>query len=340
MPAGWNLASGELSRLHVDLDRYWAHFNYVFSDSCRKRSTYKFGLIKAIIDCLYSTEFSSRGMELSYEKLFSKFTENYWNLIAKYEICQIVSDGKSDTSKIEQLIYAVRDKQAALTALEYECLSDEDKELLVAQVKKECQKNVIGALYQDCKGELYGFDHKEERIWLHLYAYKFLMNYKLEIEQMNYYAWAKFLDKINKDNAPVKLIEKLELSTPQRKNLSVYRDILRNEFESNNCFYCGSKLGKKVHVDHVLPWSFVKSDHLWNFVLACSTCNIRKNNLLPTKQKLAKVVYRNKRMSLGQNLFIKGEFVGYSEDLMWEIWDYAYKQGYHVYDETTKGMIL
>ena len=31
MPAGWNLTSGELSRFHIELEKYWAHFNFVFS---------------------------------------------------------------------------------------------------------------------------------------------------------------------------------------------------------------------------------------------------------------------------------------------------------------------
>ncbi len=332
MAAGWNLSSGELTRFHVDLDRYWAYFNYVFSDACTKVSTYKFGLIKAIIDCLYSAEYTTRGMELTYQKIFSKFTENYWNLIAKYNIRQIIDHRRYKSTRIEQYIYAVRDRQKALKVLDYETIPDSDKEELVQQVKKDCQRCVIGALYQDFQGDFYGFAHKEKCIWIHMCAYEFLMNHKIEIEQMNYFAWAKFLDKINKDNPPIKSIEKLELSTAQRKNLSVYRDILRKEFETNNCFYCGSKITQKIHVDHVLPWSFMKSDHLWNFVLACPKCNIRKKDFLPSKQKLAEVTTRNHKLITDQNPIVQSEFVGYSDDLMWKIWDYAYRQGYKVFD--------
>ncbi len=332
MAAGWNQTSGELSRFFIDIEKYWAGFNYVFSDACHKRTTYKFGLIKAIIDCLYSTELTARGMELSYEMIFAKFAENYWNLVAKYEISQIVATSRSDTSKIEQLIYDVRDRHPALTVIDFENLSDSDKELLVLQAKKECCKNVMGALYQDFRGELYGFNNKEERIWLHLCAYNFLMKYKLEIEQMNYYAWARFLDKINQKNPPVQLIDKLKLSTPRRKNLNIYRNILRQEFESCNCFYCGSKLTARAHVDHVIPWSFVQSDHLWNFVLACPNCNREKTNLLPSKQKLVDVTKRNLEMLENPDSFVQQEMEGYSEDLMWKIWEYAHQQGYHIFE--------
>ena len=46
-------------------------------------------------------------------------------------------------------------------------------------------------------------------------------------------------------------------------------------FEDNTCFYCGCKLSRSAHVDHVIPWAFVKADHLWNFVLACPKYSLK-----------------------------------------------------------------
>ncbi len=71
------------------------------------------------------------------------------------------------------------------------------------------------------------------------------------------------------DKALTRVLDKLELATPRRKDLSVFRRILADEFETDNCFYCGKKLTKSAHVDHVIPWSFIKGDNLWSFVLAC-----------------------------------------------------------------------
>ena len=60
----------------------------------------------------------------------------------------------------------------------------------------------------------------------------------------------------------IKVLEKLELATPKREDLSIYRELLRREFEENTCFYCGKKLNDKAHVDHFIPWSFVKDDKI------------------------------------------------------------------------------
>lgn len=105
--------------------------------------------------------------------------------------------------------------------------------------------------------------------------------------------WARFLEQVNDDNALIRVIDKLELATPKREDLSVYREILRREFEEDTCFYCGKKLQKVIHVDHFIPWSFVKDDKIWNFVLSCPTCNEKKNNRVPGKDYLIRIEDRN-----------------------------------------------
>ena len=84
MAAGYTLRKGEIKKYFVSESDFWAAINYTFSDSCKKRSTYKFGLIKSIIDNLFSVQKSDRGIELSYRDIFSKFAENYWGLITRH----------------------------------------------------------------------------------------------------------------------------------------------------------------------------------------------------------------------------------------------------------------
>jgi 5-methylcytosine-specific restriction endonuclease McrA len=51
--------------------------------------------------------------------------------------------------------------------------------------------------------------------------------------------------------------------------------------QKGKCYYCGEKVGKKYHVDHVVPLSRGGSHSPDNIVIACPTCNLRKNNKLP-----------------------------------------------------------
>lgn len=99
--AGWNLKAGAITEYVVSEDKIWSLFNFVFSDACKKRNTYKFGLIKSLLDSAFSGEMTEQGVRYSYEELFGRFAYNYWNLVVKYDLRQMRKDGKSELSKIE-----------------------------------------------------------------------------------------------------------------------------------------------------------------------------------------------------------------------------------------------
>lgn len=327
MTAGWRVSHGDIRKYYVDENELWAAFNFVFSEACAKRSTYKFGLIKSILDNILSVTPTNRGMELSYTELFSKFAVNYWNLITKYHLRQMYSSTRYSNSQIEKVFNSALARTQIVGEVEFDSLAEDDKEFIISNVTKECKRCVVGALYENFDGQLYGFDLKDNGIWINPVAYEFMLKYKPEIEQLNYYAWAKFLEKVNVDDVLNRVLGKLELSTPRRADLSVYRKILEFEFEENNCFYCGCKLNRTSHVDHVIPWAFVKADHLWNFVLSCPKCNHKKKDRLPTKESLSKVIVRNEQLMTVPKPQIEIEFKGYNADLMWRIWNYAKLSG-------------
>lgn len=326
---GWNLREGVLVNVKVNDDEYWSLFNYVFSDACKKTNTYKFGLIKSICDQIYDLYDEGQGYFLSYEKLFSKFAENYWNLVNKYKLKQMSYNGKSEYSKIELIIRDAVKKYEIPENIGFQSLSDVDRKEVTKTVTVECKKCVIGALYNDFEGKLYAFDLRGTGLYLSYEAYCFASKYKMEIEKLNYYAWARFLEKVNDDDALIRVLEKLELATPQRKDLSLYRDILYKEFQEDRCFYCGKKLDKNIHVDHFIPWTFVKNDNLWNFVLSCPKCNLRKSDSLVSYDYIVKIENRNDVIleSKDKSAVISREFNSYHTGLLEHMWQYAKMSG-------------
>ena len=329
--AGWDLKKGTITEYNLTEDHIWSLFNFVFSDSSRKRNTYKFGLIKSLLDSVFSGEKTSQGVYYTYEQLFARFTENYWNLVVKYDLRQMRKDGKSELSKIEVILKSVVLEKPVLELLEFEAIDTTIKKSIIKKVTAECKRCVIGALYDDFDGTIYSFNLKEQGLTVNYVIYEFMLKHKSEIEKLNYYSWAKFLEKVNDDNVLVRVIDKLELATPRREDLSVYREILRREFEEDTCFYCGKKLRNKIHVDHFIPWSFVKDDKIWNFVLSCPTCNTRKNNKVPSKDFLVRIEDRNRKIQLLDNTVIETEFTGYTDDLMNRMWSYAKLSGLKEY---------
>lgn len=323
--AGWNKQSGELLDRSVSDIEYRRLFNYFFSDRCRKTTTYKFAFLKAILDNIYSMSVDNQSLYLELNELFDRFAENYWNLVTRYNLKQYRECGKQ--SAIERALLST---VSASGQVPYTSLSYKDHNMIVNKVKEECKRYVVGALCYDFGRKLYGFDFKKsERLYFHPDAVQYMRAHKTEIEKLNYYSWAKFLEQVSENGETVKLLEKLEVSTPKREDLSIFREILKNEFESDCCFYCGKKLNK-VHVDHVIPWSFMKADNLWNFVLSCPTCNTQKNDKLPSQKDLNNLRKRNIDLQTSNNEFVKKEMATYPEKLD-EIYRYAQDCGYVIW---------
>lgn len=85
-----------------------------FLDASKKRNTYKFGFIKSLLDILFNGEQCSVGVKYRYEDIFERFTNNYWNLVIKYNLRQMTPDGKSKISKVEMIIKETLERENSL----------------------------------------------------------------------------------------------------------------------------------------------------------------------------------------------------------------------------------
>jgi len=274
--AGFNLDYGEYIPGHRSEDELWAALSYLFSSKSVKDTTYKYGFLKAILDNLYNVD---ENLMLTFDQLFGKFAEIYWNLVLKYNLRQKAQSKDNKTTLLEQVLYSAKEKYQIYEPIPYESLTAEMMLDIEHRVKVKCKNNVVGALYADTGKLFYSFDKKGEWIRINPVMYEFVCKHKVVIEKLNYYEWAKFLEKVNGDSDTIHLLTKIDESS-KRNNLAVYRQILFDEFESKRCFYCGRELKPgKIHVDHFVPWSFIKDDNLWNMVLTCPQCNTRKVRL-------------------------------------------------------------
>ena len=296
MARGYDLPYGTYVDRQLSDDEMWSAFSFLFSGKSRNDTSYKFGFLKSILDNLYNVD---KDLKLTFDQLFSKFTEIYWNLVLKHHILQ-KSPGKNNRmSALERVLTDAQTLYRIEDGIPFESLTDDMMFRICKRVKQQCKENVVGALFADLSGYFYSFSKKEEWIQINPQMYEFVCKHKVAIEKLNYYEWAKFLERANADTAVDHLLSKIDESS-KRNNLSYYRDVLFREFESK-CFYCGKTVNlKHVAVDHFIPWSFIKDDNLWNFVLACPTCNSRKSDKLANAEYLDILVKRNEGMLIEQ----------------------------------------
>ncbi|AOZ95352.1 HNH endonuclease [Butyrivibrio hungatei] len=291
MAAGYQLKKAEYVDRPLSEDEMWSAFAYLFSSKSHNDTSYKYGFLKAIIDNLYNTD---DKLKLNFDQLFSKFAEIYWNLVLKHHIKQ-KNPGKLDRrSRLETILFESQEKYNIIEGIPFESLACDMRIDICKRVKSDCKNNVVGALYADLGGLFYSFSLSGEWIQLNPRMYEFACKHKVAIEKLNYYEWARFLERVNEDNVIDHLLSKIDESTMRtRSSLAYYRDILFEEFE-NKCFYCGKRVTRdKVEVDHFIPWSFIKDDQIWNFVLACPECNNMKRDKLAQVDFLEKISERN-----------------------------------------------
>ena len=290
---GWYKGEGLLNE-NKDKDLFSCLSQSFFSG--KHTTTYKYCFLKSILDNLYS--FGS-DLKISFDKIGETFVSIYWNMIVVYDIPQMPNYLTGERSIFERIIESMILAKPYLKGIYFDSINDLDRKQFLKKAVPEFSKNVIGAFYDDTDGMIFGFSKKQKSIWLNSRSYSFLCNNKLIIEQVNYYQWLKMIENILKSNNKSidNLSTVLECIT-KRSDLTKFKEELISLGEQKTCFYCGKKLGKTIHLDHVVPWDFIKSDNIWNFVFSCPTCNTSKNNRLPNQEFINKLTIRNQEMGI------------------------------------------
>ena len=123
-----------------------------------------------------------------------------------------------------------------------------------------------------------------------------LKDYVFVLSKLLNYKWAQLLEKYNLAPNIVNKINAAAERKIRRKSLTKYKRLLLEFYHDDEIrdFYTGEIIDKNdIHIDHVIPWSFVYTDEIWNLVVTKATTNLQKNNKPPTKCDIEKLNARN-----------------------------------------------
>lgn len=315
-PSGWNLQQGTLPFRHLSESDVIRIVNLALSPAKKHTSTYKYAFFKAVLDNLFNVD--SQRYFLSYDTIALRFTEIYWNLVLNYHLKQMPTSQRATMTAVERVLYDFCKKygfdyESKGAIFPFESLRQDLQLELSRKIRSQMLKYVVGAFYTDTEGQLYSFSKEEGGIHFNPDAYTACIKFKTDFEKINYYEWIKYLEKVNREEDAYALASKLDAST-ERCNLTSYRQALQ-QFGQQHCFYCHKSLKQEAGtspVDHCIPWSFVKDDKLWNFVLSCPTCNSAKSNTLPAESYLAEIKRRNLSLLNLDLPLVREDFKSYS----------------------------
>ncbi|MBM7602804.1 5-methylcytosine-specific restriction endonuclease McrA [Metabacillus crassostreae] len=321
---GHKLKVGELREIYLTDEEIWRIFTIVLSKKSVKSSTYKYALIKALIENLYQI---NEDFELKYDQLAYSFSKIYWNLVVHHNL---LNQNSGQTARVVSIIKEEQIKSAIPTEMVFDKLDDTLQIKLINKVKTTMKINVFGALYGDTRGSFYAFDHKKETLKLNPAVHGFMLNYQRLLVNLTNYHMAAMIEQLNEVPSINYLLGKVE-SIAKRSSLKPFEKVLLTYFQAE-CFYCGKKLSdnkRETHVDHFIPWSFVQSDHIWNLVLACNKCNSSKSDKLPTRRYLEFIIDRNQALTdKKEDTSITTLMSNYKTDKIIMLYEYSIKNGF------------
>lgn len=317
------LQVGEMQASYLTDKEIWSHFNYIFSAKSKNSTTYKFVLIKSLLENLYNV---NEELKLEYTALFGSFAKIYWNLVIHHDLNQINMVGKR--AEVQNILLMVQEKHQIPSELVFDRLSFDLQLHVISRVLKKCKINVMGAIFGDTKGTIYDFDNRTETLRINSSFYAFMQRYQRVLTYLANYHLALFLEKFNEQGNTTGMLLKVE-NVSKRSSLDPFYNVLAS-FYDNSCFYCGKSIkGRETaHVDHFIPWSFVQSDQLWNLVIACSPCNLSKSDKLPKDIYLENLMDRNKQLLVIGDIKKRDDMKIYTPKKVIELYKYSIENGF------------
>lgn len=192
--AGFDLKEGMYEDREVSEDELWSAIASVFTPKSKNDASYKFGFLKAILDNL---KYVGNDLTMTFDQLFTRFAELYWNLIFEYNLRQKAITKDNRKSAIERVMLEAKDKYVTDDVRYFDSYPQSVRSDVAHRVKMKCKIYVVGALYEDTQRLFYSFSKKGEWIRLNPRMYSFICERRDEIEKLNNYEWAHFLAKVN-----------------------------------------------------------------------------------------------------------------------------------------------
>lgn len=321
MAEGWKLNEGSVTYEVVSEDQLWTVIVKTLSSKSMKTTTYKFALLRAILENLYKTSFN---LEITFTQLAQSFAKLYWNLVVRKGYSQGHNAQIEKELRESQLIFNIPE------GLSFDSIKENQQQEIIKKIEnKIINRYVVGALFEDTNRIIYSFSKKEKKITLTQSSLEFLLKHQTTIFKLVNYELAKFLHDKNPCISQGIVLEEIENIT-KRESLQQYqRMILKNA--GNKCFYTEKELPtttRSIAVDHFVPWSFMHTDELWNFVLTSQSLNSKKGSKLPSERYLEKLHKRNQIFLQIGDVHVKYEMENYNFLLVKKLYEYAEINGF------------
>ena len=245
-------------------------------------SSYKPALLKALIRIIRG----GAARPISLLQIGHEFVDLYWVQTVVFRLRQAAT-----ITAEPEVVRRIRSTSESSGIQRLSDLTVATRGRLDREMARVIKINVLERFHRSAPsamGPLYSWRPGDDCIMVEDETFVFMQSSGHALETIANHWWARYLERVNM-LAPL-IIEKIELNGAERGSLAKYAKVLRST-DRAHCFYCERPVGngETPHVDHVIPWSFLLSDPIWDLVLSCVSCNLAKSDVLPDPRYLDKL---------------------------------------------------
>lgn len=273
---------------------------------CNYDNTYKMAWARALVEIATEHSYEDSIVEIKLEDIAKKYIKYYWNQTIFFDLIQgsnllktplILQNVKTLIERYyEYMKFRKPDRYERLESTLTEELRVEYLSCL-NEVTRILKKDVSWRFtYIDGKNdtEIYMYAKGDDTLKIRRENLVTLAENNQDLFDLINYRWGLILETFNSSpriNRKVKIIDDQEV---KRSSLSKFKEYLDIENPERKCFICGECISEsELSIDHVIPWSYLYSDDLWNLVYVHKSCNSSKSNIIPNKKEIEKLKKRN-----------------------------------------------
>lgn len=257
--------------------------------NCSVDNTYKMCWIKSIVECCIE---SPSEPIITLERISKKMFNHYWNQTIFFQLRQSPNPVNQPVfltyvrSKISE--YEEEFGKEPKMFIRVESKIDIDTKHLIRIIKSN-----VATRFLKVEGEgfeIYKLDLKNS--FIELPHPELIREYSDVILESINYRWSRILENFNSSPRISQKVKNIDQGKIKRGNLNSFRKYLNLTGES--CFICGGRIENETpSIDHLIPWSYIYNDDLWNLVYTHKSCNSSKSNRLVEETDIRRLEIRN-----------------------------------------------
>ncbi|MCF7933114.1 MAG: HNH endonuclease [Acholeplasmataceae bacterium] len=276
--------------------------------NCSYDNTYKMAWAKALVQTSEeSNHIEQDGLiVITLHDLARKIIGYYWNQTFFFDLDQGSNPKKPPRLKslVEKMIKAYQETFTVIKPERYERVSWKIEKMpdfpswikeAVRILKFDVSHRFLN-LGKKRLSHLYQYQKNDDVLLIKTENLDTLKKHAYMLYDIINYRWSLILETFNHSPRIGKKVRIIEDEKIRRSSLNKYIPYLMLDDPNPICFICGKPIKNNPEIDHVIPWSYMYSDDLWNLVYVHDSCNASKSNRIPDEQMIRKLESRNQHL--------------------------------------------